>query len=46
MDNEMELIITDADLERMQAEVDEAIKLQEEEEMELGEATPGRVKSA
>lgn len=46
MNSEVELVITDADLERMQAEVDEALRMMEEEQMDSIEENPERHKSA
>ena len=42
----MDLVITDADLERMQAEVDEAMRVMEEEQIDAIEENPERHKSA
>ena len=46
MKSEMELVITDADLERMQAEVDEAMRVMEEEQIDAIVEIPERHKSA
>lgn len=46
MKSETELVITDADLERMQVEVDEALRVMEEEQMEHIEENQEQIKSA
>ncbi len=46
MNPEQELVITDADLERMQAQVDEAMRVMEEEQMDAVEENSERIKSA
>ena len=46
MNSELELVITDADLERMQAEVDEAMREMEEERMGSAQENPDQNKTA